>query len=914
MRCVGTHPTGLCPFCAQVKSVGSVNPAPPASVLAANKQRVIELRSRARALFDGGAPGVAVAIYLAEHTDQIVIALFEEVLSSLPPEVRDEIAESSAIVAVGGTGRGELAPFSDIDLLFLSGGASAAQFRAAVNRAVQTYWDAGLKLGHAVRTVSECIALAKSDPQIATSLIEARKLWGSETLLQSLTRRFRRNVVDSRRKQFIRDAILARWPNGDDGPPAQELEPDVKSSLGGLRDLHLIRWIGFALFEARDIDSLRLVGEISPVEAIALREAWEFLTHVRIDLHFMAGKAQDRLTRDEQLRITGRMGIEATSTQRAVEVFMQRYFRHASVIIRIARRFSSLHRQASVRRQVHNLIFAHRADGVLRVTPREIDVPPRHFLRVTKDLESILRVYRAAALYGVKPSRRLEDAIARAVPQLNRGVSQPAAELFMDVLRQPKPLAVLLRSMYDTGLIEVLIPDVGHTRSLMQFNQYHQFTVDEHTLQAVHKCTAFEDDSGPLGAAYASMKQRELLHLAIILHDIGKGFGRPHAEVGAEIAARVARRLHLPPASAEIVSRLVLRHLEMAHIAFRRDISDPETLVQFAHHIGTPEALQMLYILTAADVQSVGPSAWTEWKAELLGGLYDEAMVILSGKHQGLHERERLVNAARQVTEVLSADVPSPTPVDDVERQLTVFPASYLVNTAPTRIAGDLLVMNRLDRQEVSIQATFNPETSTVEYRIITANPEIIPGCFHKLAGALTARRLQILAADIATTSNGFIVDAFRVHDRDYSEGPPPERIENVAGSLRDVLFGREKVTALFRRNRRFGVEPPRTTFADLPLRVQLDTESSETRTIVDVFAHDRPGLLYTLSRTIFELGLSVDLAKIATNFDQVVDVFYVVENDGRKVVDAERVKQIQETLFGTLEAFDREGYREFAG
>jgi [protein-PII] uridylyltransferase len=258
-------------------------------------------------------------------------------------------------------------------------------------------------------------------------------------------------------------------------------------------------------------------------------------------------------------------------------------------------------------------------------------------------------------------------------------------------------------------------------------------------------------------------------------------------------------------------------------------------------------------------------------------------------------------------------DVPAPTSQEEIERQLSVFPASYLVNTPPARIAADLLVMNRLDDREVSIQGRFNAETSTVEYRVITANREVIPGCFHKLAGAFTARRLQILAADIATTTNGVIVDAFRVEDRDYADGPPPERIESIANSLRDVLFGRENVATLFRRNRRFGVDPPRKTFADLPLRVQLDTESSETRTIIDVFAHDRPGLLYTISCVIFELGLSVDLAKIATNFDQVVDVLYVVENDGRKVVDPERVKQIQGTLLHALEHFDREGYRLFS-
>jgi len=267
---------------------------------------------------------------------------------------------------------------------------------------------------------------------------------------------------------------------------------------------------------------------------------------------------------------------------------MQRYFRHASEIIRIARRFSSLNRRPSLRRQFSNFLFCHRADGVLRVGSREIDVPPRHFSRVTRDLVTILRVYRAAAMYGIRPSRRLEDAIARAIPRLTGGVTESAARLFMDVLRHPRTLATLLRSLYETGVIEVLIPDVKHTRNLMQFNQYHSFTVDEHTLQAIQHCTAFEKESGTLGAAYSSIKQKELLHLAIILHDIGKGFGRPHADVGKEIAERVGQRLFLPAASTEIVSRLVHRHLEMAHIAFRRDISDPETLVQFAHHTPAP--------------------------------------------------------------------------------------------------------------------------------------------------------------------------------------------------------------------------------------------------------------------------------------------------------------------------------------
>jgi [protein-PII] uridylyltransferase len=645
-----------------------------------------------------------------------------------------------------------------------------------------------------------------------------------------------------------------------------------------------------------------------------LREATEFLTHLRIDLHFAAGKSQDRLTRDEQLRITNAPKIEPTPTQRAVEVFMQRYFRHATAVSHIARRFATVHHPVPITKRLRDFLVGHRADRILHVGPEEIDVPPRHFGRITSSLEAILRVYRACAMYGVRPSARVMEAIKSGVPHLPSVVSEESARLFLDILKYTAPLGYLLRSLFDTGVLDILIPDVTHVRNLMQFNQYHHFTVDEHTLRAIEICTSFEHNTGPLGAAYANIKHKELLHLALILHDLGKGFGRPHAEVGKEIAQRIAHRLCLPAVQGEAVAQLVHKHLEMAHIAFRRDITDPETLMRFAHDVGTPDVLRMLYVLTAADVTAVGPGAWTEWKAELLADLFDEAMVILSGKHYGILEQERIKTAAREVTAIAF-----PGEGDDRERQreelerrLATFPSYYLTTTAPALIASDQHTIGKLTPEEIHIRGAYDPETQTVEYRIITANPWVIAGCFHKLAGALTARRLEILAADIATSTDGMIVDAFRVHDGDYSTEPPPERIAVVADSLRDVLLGRTTVEDLFRRGRRFGVDPARKPFSDLPLRVMIDADSSESRTIIDVFAHDRPGLLYTISRTLFELGLSVDLAKIATHFDQVVDVFYVVENDGRKVGDPARLKSIRDTLCRTLDEFDNDGFRSF--
>jgi len=891
----------------------------PADGLSLKKARVAEMRARAKALFDSGAPGVAVAAFLSEQTDKLVVDLFEEVLASRAPEVREGLKANTAIVAVGGTGRGELVPFSDLDLLVLySGRTHSHEIQTVVSEAVQTYWDAGLKLGHAVRTIADCVTLARSDPQIATTLIEARRLWGSESLCDRLVRQFRRKVIDSRKRQFILDCLNARYPDGDDAnAPSQELEPDVKASLGGLRDLHLIRWIGYAVYQAKDIDSLRLNGALSLEDARRLREAWEFLTHVRIDLHFAAGKAQDRLSLVNQPRTTEKMGIQPTPTQRAVEVFMQQYFRHSSELAQIAKRFAAVHRPESLYRQFADFLVGHRAERILRVGPQGIDVAPRHFPKVCKDLESMLRLYRAAAMYGVKLSPRVSEAVKAAVPKLDGVVPEEAAKLFLDILRFTRPLGAILRGLFETRLLDILIPDFTHVRNLMQFNQYHHFTVDEHTLRAVETCTRFENDPGPVGAAYANIKHKELLHLAIILHDIGKGFGRPHAEVGREIAQRIAQRLDLTASPGEVVIQLVHKHLEMAHIAFRRDITDPQTLLQFTHSVGTPDLLQMLFVLTAADVGAVGPGAWTDWKAELLNDLFNEAMVILSGKHYGVHEQERLRTVARQVDAALAASRPESTAAEDqresVERRLAAFPSYYLTSTPPAKIAADLRTIDALGPDEINVRAAYQPDTATVEYRIITANSAVTQGCFHKLAGALTARRLEILAADIATTTHGVVVDAFRVHDRDYVSEPPPERVESITGSLRDVLCGRTTVEALFLRNRRFGADPTRKPFSDLPLRVLVDAESSENRTIIDVFAHDRPGLLFTIARTIFELGLSVDLAKIATHFDQVVDVFYVTGNDGRKVAEPERVQQLRDTLCRSLDEFDRGGFRNFA-
>ena len=886
------------------------------SDLARKKARAAEIRARALAMFAAGTPGIQVASALCAAADELLVEFVEEALASLPADARQFVASSSAVIAVGGTGRGELSPYSDVDLLFLDEAGGRREFRDAAGRVVQSCWDAKLELGHSVRRLRDCLALARQDREVATSLIEARLVWGSADLYHRLVRRFRRRVVDSRRQQFVADCILARESEfPEPGRPAQELEPNVKCSLGGLRDLHLLRWLGYALYGARDIDGLRLKGALSMDEAHAVRGAWEFLTRVRIDLHVAAGKAQDLLTRDEQLRIAEERGTQGTEGQRPVERFMQEYFRHSSALAHVTRRFAARHRPRRAWSRAASAILSHRADGYLRVTRDELDAAPRHLSRLCGSVESVLRLYKTAALYGVLPAPRVVDAVEQAVRGFGEDLSDEAAALFMDILRCTRRLGPVLRSMYDTGLLEVVVPDMRHARCLMQFNQYHHYTVDEHTLRAVETATGFADSSGSIGAAYQAIRHKEILHLALLLHDLGKGFVEHHWEVGRRIALRMADRLRLPPHDKEQLAYLVHKHLEMSHCALRRDITDPVLLLQFSHDVGTPDTLQMLYVLTCADITAVGPGAFTDWKEELITELLDRCTLILSGKHGSYHEEERLRGVKQRVAELLPASGETADRAvrqAAVDRRLSAFSAYYLTCTPPERIAADLQVLQSLPPDEVHVQGTFDAGTATVEYRVLTRDQAAADGCFHKIAGVLTAKRLEILSADISTTEEGAVVDSFRVHDGDYAGTVPPERIADVSAALRDALRNRVTVESLFLRHRRFGAQHQPPPASNLPMRVVLDNDSSDSRTVIDVFAHDRPGLLYTVARALYELRLSVDLARISTHYDQVVDVFYVRETSGRKPVGDARLNEVEETLTARLEAFERSEYRAF--
>lgn len=889
----------------------TVTEAEPLAAVREYREQLANVRSRARRLFDGGATGLQVTAALSEGIDWFVGDRFRAALQGVDEATQAMLARTSAVIAIGGTGRGDPAPFSDVDLLLLYDGPAKTDFETVTSQFVRDLWDAGISLGHAVRTVGDTLALAKQESEVATALIHRRLLWGSPELLAKLEREFQRQIIRNRARSFILDCITSREDERrQHGGSATQLEPDLKKSYGGLRDVHLIRWIGFAEYGTADIESLRLKGALAKKDARRLQTAQEYLMRIRCDLHFEAGKPQDVLNRDEQLRLSEKSPFETPVGQRPVEAYMQRYFKHSTTIAQIARRFIALHRPKSLGSKMLGMVASRRVNGSVVVRPDGLHVRGDRLDELCEDIESILRLYRSAAWQQADLAPAVVEAITLAEPELDADVSEDAAKLFLDLLKRPGHVGAVLRGMHETAILELIIPNMGHARCLLQFNQYHHYTVDEHTFRAIEACEAFETDDGPLGTAYRAVKHKEILHLALLLHDLGKGFEEDHSDVGAAIAETIARRLFLPDHHRETLVYLVHQHLKMSHLAFRRDCSDPDILMEFAREVGSPETLRMLYVLTAADITGVGPDVFNDWKAELLTDLYERAMLIVSGKPYRHHEERRIAGIKAEVQKRVTESDPA-VPASWISQQLAAFPVHYLSTTTAGRIADDLRVLRSLQPGEVDVEAWTDLENGTVDYRVVL-DASMAKGCFHRIAGALTAKRMEILEAHICTTTNGTAVDRFRVIDTDCPGEVPPERIAEVAKSIREAQIPGTSVAGMFRKFQRFGDAKPVEPVSDLKTRVVIDNDSSEQCTVIDVFAHDRRGLLYTLGRELNRMNVSVELAKISTHLDQVVDVFYITDENNQRIRDGERLKEIRTRLLELANDFESNGYRRF--
>ncbi|WP_299464112.1 [protein-PII] uridylyltransferase [uncultured Gimesia sp.] len=878
------------------------------------RAKVEQARQRGQELLRGGASGLQIATAIAESIEQLILQIIQDQFQQLPESQQKQLSQHSTILAIGGSGRGLMAPYSDVDLLFLYRGQVVKEFSDFVGNIVRSCWDAGLKLGHSVRTIVDSVKMARTEPEFATAMIEARSIWGDEHLAEQLIRAFYRHVILFRRRLFFEQCVTARWAERKQhGGAVMQLEPDIKRSPGGLRDIHLLRWLGYARYGTANLDMLRLDGRISSRDVRTLKNARDYLLKVRIQLHYEAGRQQDLFTKDTQLWMADQRRIEGTNGQRPVEILMQEYFRHSKAVAEITERFIKAHRPQPLLSRVYDFLMTHRSDSILKIVPDHLDVIPRYRARVCSSLEEILTLFDTASLYGISISPDLLDAIREAALKLPPNVTNKSIDLFRAMLDRSNALGPTLRTMFETGILNLLIPYMKHAYCLLQFNQYHSYTVDEHTFRAIEAAESFSNDDSTLGSSYRRIEKKDILNLSILLHDIGKGYGEDHCKVGAMIAADTAVRLGLQDEEQKLLVFLVFEHLTMAHLAFRRDISDPDILFEFSQKVGSPEKLRMLYVLTAADITAVGPGVFTDWKSELLADLYERTMLLLGGKQSRHYRDQRLARVKQQVRSHL--DLPHILDLEeDPENWFTElfnsFSPHYLLVTPSERIAADIKILRELPADQIVVEGEYETETGTVNYHVI-APAMYSQSCFHRMVSVFTAKRMDIISAQITTSSSGGVVDGFRVIDNDYSGEVPRSRIQKIEQEISKAVLGETDAKTMFLKNQRFKESSNLSGEFGLG-RVEIDNQSSKRCTIIDVIAHDRIGLLYIVSRAISRMGLSVVMAKISTHLDQVVDVFYVIDEHDRKIEDHQRLQEIRKRLEGTLHDFELEGYKRY--
>ncbi len=867
---------------------GAVRPA-----AARAAAEVARIRERVAEQHAAGADPLATWTLATDLFDALLAGLWQSVTAELPAD-RAGVAKRVAVVATGGYGRREMAPYSDLDVMLLHDGQAREVVADLAKRLVQDLFDAGLQVGQSVRTTVEACRLAASDATILSSLLDARRVLGPQAAVDRLAARLRR-AVRRRPHRYARQLLDARREEADRfGQTVSLLEPNVKRSPGGLRDIQLVHWLGQILHAAESLDDLVAVGGIDRSDATTLREAAVFLAGVRTELHLAAGRAVDDLTRDQQARIATGLGIEPRDGLLGVERFMREYTSHTRGVKRVVEAVAT----AALRPRADGLagrLLGHPVEGLFRVGPAAVAALPAVVDRVAADPAAIIRLLELGLLHGLPIEPTTWEAVRIGVARsAESGPPSPAAKQAFLRLFLPPPgavpqwragLADLLRRLHEIGVLERFVPGFAHARDLLQFNNYHKYTVDEHCILAVDRCLGLAADPDWLGRAWSGLTRPRPLLLAVLCHDLGKGYPGDHSEVGAAMVLETARRLDLPEEETEIVEFLVRRHLLMSHLAFRRDVGDNSIVAGFAREVGSPEILRMLTLLTTADVKAVGPGTWTSWKADLLGDLYDRTQEVLAGEPPA-----EAASRARAAVEALLAGRPTDDPVRDGIRQL---PASALRGVPPARVIEELGRLSRLPAGGVFVLARWQPETATVSITVGT-DKEAAPGVFHRVTGALAAQRLEILAADIHTLAGGQVLDRFTARDPDFAGEPPQDRLADVAEAVRGAV----RTAASPEIRRQWNPFAPQLEPAHRsPVRVGIDNESSRDATIIEVFAHDSPGLLFQVARTLHAADISVRAARIGTYLDQVVDAFHVTDARGRKLSDAGLLRQLRDSI-----------------
>jgi len=874
------------------------------------KQLVGAARASARAGLEADRNGRRCASGLSTFQDELIRLLYDYTTTHIYSATNPSDAERMAIVATGGYGRGLLAPGSDVDLLFLLPYKQTPWGESVAEYMLYVLWDLGFKVGHATRTPVQCLKLAYADHTIQTALLDMRLIHGDAQLYEQLKTRFRKEVIRSSKREFA-DAKMAEREQRHRraGESRYRVEPNVKDGKGGLRDLHTLHWLAKYLHDIDLLSDSEALKIFSSAEIATFRRCENFLWTVRCFLHFLRGRAEERLTFDVQTVMARQLGYRDHAGLRAVERFMKHYFLIAKEVgdlttilcsalemqqLKSAPRLNGLLNPLtwSTRRRVRRTTEFRIDNGRLNVAERDVfQHDPVNLIRIFLVAEETGTFFHPAALRLLRSSLRLIDDKLRADPEANR--------IFLELLTSHNDPETILRRMNEAGVLGRFIPDFGRVVSMMQFNMYHHYTVDEHLIRTVGQLRAIERgdlaDVLPVSTEIIkSIQNRRALYVAALLHDVAKGRHEDHSNVGARVARELCPRLGLSPAETETVVWLIREHLTMSSIAQSRDISDPKLIRDFATIVQSPERLKLLLLLTVADIRAVGPGTWNGWKGQLLRQLYWETEPVVAGGHTQVSRRERLA-AAQDALRAELADWPE----EEVERFIARHYDDYWLKTETRKAADHARMIRRAEAENrtLATAASFNSFTAITELTIMAPNHPRLLALF---AGACASAGANIASAHISTTRDGLAIDTFLLQREFQDDADERRRVERIGHTIERVLKGEVRLAALMKK--RSPSEQRISAFTVEP-EVVVNNVLSDAFTVIEVSGLDRPGLLYDLTNALSDLSLDITSAHIATYGERAVDVFYVTDLTGKKVVSENRQTSIRERLAQVLSA-----------
>ncbi len=810
-----------------------------------------EIRRR----FEAGAHGAQTVREHCFLMDQLVRALHDFTITHIYPLPNPTAGEHLAMVAVGGYGRGELAPHSDIDLLFLLPYKMTPHAEQVIEYMLYALWDIGLKIGQAARSVEECLRQARADMTIRTSILEARYIWGDQKVFDDLKRRFETEIVKDSAGEFVAAKLAERHARHQRlGDSRYHVEPNVKEGKGGLRDLHGLFWIAKYVYRIDDVGKLVELGVLSEKESTRFARAQDFLWTVRCHLHYLAGRAEERLTFDVQTEIGRRMGYTDHAGTRGVERFMKHYFLVAKDVGDLTRIFCAVleaEQEKKPRFRWSGFSFRRKTVAGFAVDAGRLTVAKDSAFR--DDPVNFIRLFHAAQLHDLdihpKALRLITQNLRLITPSLRE--NPEANRLFLEILTSRKDAEIALRRMNEAGVFGRFVPDFGRVVAQMQYDMYHTHTVDEHTLIAIGILSRIESgalkDEHPLcTAVVGTVVSRRVLYLALLLRST----------------------------------------------AFKRDIDDPKTIQDFVEQVQSPERLKLLLVLTVADIRAVGPKTWNGWKAALLRELYARAVDVMSG---GLvaEARDRRIAAAQEAVRQL---LPEFSAEDFAAFVTRGYPFYWLSYDAATH-ARHARLMREAEREAapLTVEKRVDAQRAVTEITLYAADH---PGLFSRVAGALAVSGANIVDARIMTMANGMALDTFWVQDSSGGAFDRPDKLARLAVHFENVLSGRLKPHLELARPAAF---VSRTSIFTVTPRVLIDNKASAAHTVIEVNGRDRPGLLFELTRALTGLNLQISSAKISTYGEKVVDVFYVKNIFGLKVEHEGKLSEVRETLLAAL-------------